>query len=79
MTIDGELRAVRAVSRQMRGATRPPEGRRLQAWAGSLDDAVRGLERGIRFLRSGIEEPPSVAVPPEERGGEEVTDRSEPS
>lgn len=76
MSIDGELRAVRAVSRQMRGATRPPDPRRLSSWARSLDEAVRGLERGIRFLRDGGAEPLSVALPPEEAGA--GTDRPAP-
>lgn len=72
MTIDGELRAVKAVARQMRGATAPPPPRRLASWAHSLDQAVRGLERGVRFLRQSTgnaasvpEEPPEEAPQPD--------------
>jgi hypothetical protein len=64
VTIDGELRAIKAVARQLRGATAPPQPRQVQSWARSLDDAVRGLERGVRFLREGREEPLSAAVEP---------------
>jgi hypothetical protein len=66
VTIAGDLAAVRAVARQMRGAIGPPEARRLHSWARSLDSAVHGIEQGVRFLRDGILEPPSVAVEPEE-------------
>lgn len=50
MTLDGEVKAIRAVTRRMRGATRA-DARQLAAWAKSLDDAARALERGHRFLR----------------------------
>lgn len=75
MTIEGELRAVAAVARQMRGATAPPPPRRLSSWAHDLDTAVRGLRRGVSFLRdaAGIaasvpEEPPEPVPQPETHG-----------
>jgi hypothetical protein len=76
VTIAGELAAIKAVARQLRRATAPPDPRRLQSWARSLDDAVRGLERQARFLRDGGGEPLSVAVPPGE--GIPGTDRPAP-
>jgi hypothetical protein len=69
MTVAGELAAIKAVARQIRGATAPPDPRRMRTWATSLDTAVRGLERQVRFLRG--EEPPSVAVPPSEPSGDQ--------
>jgi hypothetical protein len=50
VTLEGEVKAVRAVARRMRGATRA-DARQLAAWAKMLDDAARGLERGHRFIR----------------------------
>lgn len=76
MTIAGELAAIKAVARQLRGATAPPDPRRLITWSSTLDTAVRGLERQLRSLRDGGGEPPSVAVPPE--GGDSGTDRPAP-
>lgn len=54
MTLDGELTALRALARQMRGADRV-DRRRLSAWASTLDGAVRGLTAGIGHLRAEVE------------------------
>lgn len=61
MTLEGEVKAVRAVVRRMRGAGRA-DGRQLAAWAKSLDDAARGLERGHRFIRQDAEEAASARL-----------------
>ncbi len=50
MTLEGEIKAIRAVTRRMRGATRA-DARQLAGWAKTLDDAARALERGHRFIR----------------------------
>lgn len=52
MTLEGEVRAIRAISRRMRGAQHP-DARQLAAWAKALDDSCRALDRGHRFLREG--------------------------
>lgn len=57
MTLDGELAALRALARQMRGATRV-DPRRLSAWASTLDGAVRALGGGIGHLRAEVERRP---------------------
>lgn len=54
MTLDGELTALRALARQMRGADRV-DRRRLSAWASTLDSAVRGLTTGVGHLRAEVE------------------------
>lgn len=53
MTLDGEVKSIKATARRMRGATRA-DARQLAAWAKTLDDAAKGLERGHRFLRAGV-------------------------
>lgn len=77
MTIDGELRAIGAVARQMRSATRPPEPRRLVTWAHDLDSAVHRLRRGVAFLREGAAEGSEMPEEPPEpvpgAGGPEET------
>jgi hypothetical protein len=64
MTLDAELAAVRAVARQLRTTTRPLDPRRLSALASSLDHSVRGLGRGVEFLRAEVTNarPPSVEL-----------------
>lgn len=52
MTLDADLAAIRAVARQLRGTTRPLDPRRLSALASSLDHSVRGLVRGVEWLRA---------------------------
>lgn len=76
MTLDGEVKSIRATARRMRGATRA-DARQLAAWAKALDDAARGLDRGHRFLRTGAadatsatlaaSDPASGALPPSDR------------
>jgi hypothetical protein len=78
VTIDGEVKVIRQVVRRMRGAQHA-DARQLAAWAKSLDDAARGLERGHRFLRAGAEgaasatlaasDPASGVLPPADRPG----------
>ena len=50
MTLEGEVKAIRAVARRMRGATRA-DARQLAGWAKALEDSARALERHARFLR----------------------------
>lgn len=52
MTLDADLASVRAVARQLRGATRPLDPRRLSALASALDHSARGIGRGIEWLRA---------------------------
>jgi hypothetical protein len=73
VTIAGDLASVRAVARQMRGAVGPPEARRLASWARSLDDAARGIDRGVKFLRETAEDAPSEPeTAPEPQPGPET-------
>lgn len=64
MTLDADLAAIRAVARQLRGATRPMEVRRLSAFATNLDHCARGIARGMDFLRAEADgrKPPSVEL-----------------
>jgi len=50
VTIEGEVSAIRAVARQMKG--REPEPRRLGAWASALETSARNLSRSAAFLRA---------------------------
>lgn len=58
MTLDGEVKAIKDVSRRMRGATRA-DARQLAAWAKRLSDSANALERGHRFLRAASGNAPS--------------------
>lgn len=51
MTLDAELAAVRAVARQLRGATTPLGTHRLSALASALDQSARAIRSGYEFLR----------------------------
>jgi hypothetical protein len=67
VTLEGEVKAVQAVARQMRGATRA-DARQLAGWAKRLTDSARALEQGHRFFRQGHENaasgPESPELPP---------------
>lgn len=52
MTLDSDLAAIRAVARQLRGATRPVDSRRAGALATALDHSARGIARGVDFLKA---------------------------
>lgn len=79
MTIDGELRAIGAVARQMRSATRAPEPRRLATWAHDLDSAVHRLRRGVTFLRESTGNAASEPEAPEDGGPQPDTHGEAPS
>ena len=67
MTVSGELSALRALERQMRGA-QGADARKLAAWSRQINHCVRGLEASYRLLRDGAAEPPSEPLPPSEGG-----------
>lgn len=67
MTVSGELSALRALERQMRGAQHA-DARKLSAWSAQLAHCIRGLDLSTRLLREGAAEPPSEALPPSEGG-----------
>jgi len=62
VTLDGEVKSIRATARRMRGATRA-DARQLAAWAKTLDDACRALERGHRFIREDAANAARAALP----------------
>jgi len=78
VTLDGEVKSIRATARRMRGAG-TANARQLAAWAKTLDDAARGLERGHRFLRAAAadaasasltaSDPSAGVLPPPDRPG----------
>lgn len=68
MTLDGEVRSIRATARRMRGATRA-DARQLAAWAKTLSDSANALERGHRFLRKGAEGAASGPPPASDAAG----------
>lgn len=68
MTLDGEVKAIRAVTRRMRGAGRA-DARQLAGWAKTLDDAARALDRGHRFLRAGAADAASEALAASDSSG----------
>ena len=67
MTVAGELRALRALERQMRGAQHA-DARKLGAWSSQLAHCIRGLDLSTKLLREGAPEPVSERLPPAEGG-----------